>query len=298
MEWSHVTNFLEDLRRRGLKALTIDEYRMGLQSFARYLADIGLFSFFAAQTETIEGFYGRLKSADLSSSTVHRRAHAVCRFYEWLRTEGIILLNPCPTPPKRRTGSLPRRLPHSDGLQTAYRRLHRSEKPHEQRDFAMLDLAYDTGLRRCELHRLNVHDVHTNEGTVRVRGKKDKERVVPIGSRCMKTLLHYIYETRPKLAPEGRTTALFVSWRNGGKRMHPISIDAAFARIRRKYRLDPALTPHALRHAFATDLLTHGAALQDVSRMLGHQKLETTQIYTRLAVRDLKHHHAKYHLRT
>jgi site-specific recombinase XerD len=265
--------------------------------FARYLADIGLFSFFAATTEIVRAFYRSLQESDLCRSVIHRRAHAVYAFYAWLQLEGYLLLNPCPKPPRSQSGTLPRAVPELDRIQSVYRRLAKTAKPHEQRDFAMIDLAYDTGLRRCELHRLNVRDIDPENATVRVHGKADHRRLVPIGPACLRELLHYIYEVRPKLAKESCTDALFVSWREGGKRMNLESINAAFSRLRRKYGFDRSITPHALRHAFATGLVINGAPVQDVSRMLGHKKLETTQIYTRLAPRDLKAHHARYHPR-
>jgi len=297
MEEAHVTKFLDSLRVRGRKPYTVTDYSVGIRLFARYLADIGLFSFFAATTETVRSFYRSLQESGLCRSVTHRRAHAVYAFYAWLKLEGYLLLNPCPEPPPSQSGILPRAVPDLDRIQTVYHRLAKTAKNYEQRDLAMIDLAYDTGLRRCELHRLNVRDIDPENATVRVHGKADHHRLVPIGPACLRELLHYIYEVRPKLAKESRTDALFVSWRAGGKRMNLESINAAFSRLRRKYGFDRSITPHALRHAFATGLVINGAPIQDVSRMLGHKKLETTQIYTRLAPRDLKAHHAKYHPR-
>ena len=296
MEETYVTDYLQHLRRKGKQADTIADYGVGLRAYAQYLATTNIAFPFAACRETVEGYYRTLLDSGFCSSTIHRRAHAVHDFYAWLKEQGCILVNPCPAPPPRTQG-LPCNVPAIEALRKVYGRLGESTTLPEQRDLAMIDLAYGCGLRRCELHRLNVQDVNANEGTVRVRGKRDVERLVPIGQQVLTRVLDYIYHTRPYLLKAGTTNALFVSWKGGGKRMHLYSINAAFRRLRHRYGFSKDLAPHALRHAFATGLLTNGAPVQDVSRMLGHRKLETTQVYTRLTIRDLKDHYSRYHPR-
>jgi integrase/recombinase XerD len=175
--------------------------------------------------------------------------------------------------------------------------LGRSHYKHARRSIALVDLAYDCGLRRCELVRLNVQDVNAEEGTIRVRGKYGKDRLVPVGKKTMRTLLHYIYRERPAFLQGNTTDALFVSWAQGGRRISNATVTRTFLRLRRKGKIAGTITSHALRHAFATHLLRNGAPMQEVSEMLGHACLETTQIYTHLAPLDLKEHHRRFHPR-
>ncbi|MBD3315196.1 MAG: tyrosine-type recombinase/integrase [Chitinivibrionales bacterium] len=294
-----LTAFLESLRREGLRALTIEDYRSNMSAFFAYLALHPHPSPFAADTDTLSAYCASLTCTTDRPRTVWRKHHAVYRFFEWLRLSGMILINPCPVPILSGGESLPRNVPTWELLSRAYRQLSSITEHHYWvgRDLAILDLAYACGLRRCELQRLNLEDIALAEGTLRVRGKGERERLVPFGNRTTDTLEHYLYEVRPRLAVRPTTRAVFISWQRGGKRMALRSINAIFRRLHRRYGLDRSITPHNLRHAFATDLLRHGAPVQDVSQMLGHAKLETTTIYTRVMPRDLKNSHARCHPR-
>lgn len=247
--------------------------------------------------DVIRGYYLAVKGKDYVSSTVWKKSHAVYVFYEYLCENGFLLLNPCPKVIYESENRLPHSVPDWQSLQQTYKRLKGSIHFWEHRDFAIIDLAYSCGLRRCELQGLNVDDIEQQEGTVRVKGKGGRERVVPVGPRALKDLLYYMYHIRPKFLKGGTTKALFVSWLGGGQRMNTRSINAIFRRLRIKYGFGKNFRPHNMRHAFATDLLRRGAPVQDVSRMLGHKKLETTQVYTRLVPRDLKRCHEKCHPR-
>lgn len=297
MEESLINDFLQSLRLKGRNPVTVAEYGWNLASYVAYLGGCDIFSFFAAPPEIVTGYMRAVKEKKYAAKTVWKKLHAVHVFYEWLKESGQILLNPLPNP-KFSTGLvLPRRVPCAAVLNHVYKKLRGSPKLPEQRDYVAIDLAYSCGLRRCELHGLNINDICPGDGTIRVKGKRGKERVVPVGPTTLADLLHYIYHVRPKILKGGVTNALLVSWMAGGKRMHLYSINAAFRRLRKRYGFDRSLVPHGLRHAFATDLIKNGAPVQDVSEMLGHVKLETTQIYTRLAARDVKNHHQKYHPR-
>ena len=122
-------------------------------------------------------------------------------------------------------------------------------------------------------------------------------RIVPVGKRALRDLLHYIYHVRPQFLKHTTTNALFVSWWKGGRRITKVGIRAMLRRLNRKYRFTETLRVHGFRHACATDLLRNGAPVQDVSKLLGHARLETTQIYTRLLPTDLQKHHRAYHPR-
>jgi len=301
VESDYIEEFLESLRRKGRHAVTVAEYAAGLREYAEYL-DVHSQSFpFAASESSLHHYFTEVSTRTLARTTVWKKCHAVHAFYQWLKAQGHILLNPCPRPATMRCTPLPREVPTWHGLQRLYGEsdtsLRQSAGIVDQRDFAMIDLAYSCGLRRCELHNIDIADIDEEQGTLRVRGKGGRQRVVPIGPKTLADLLHYLYHVRPQLCKHGATRALFVSWNQGGKRMHLYSINAAFRRLRKRGVLEKGVTPHRLRHGFATDLIKNGAPVQDVSRMLGHVRLETTQVYTRLYPLDLKAHHTHHHPR-
>ena len=304
MEEHLVTDYLESLRIQGRHPDTVAEYGWNLRHFAEHLSGVSAFSFLAAHESTIRGYYLAVKEKGYASKTVWKKCHAVYVFYEYLRKNGFLLLNPCPKVVYESEKRLPRLVPDWQSLQQTYTRLKKSSHCWEQRDYAIIDLAYSCGLRRGELHGLNVDDIEQQDpdnvgtgSTIRVKGKGGRERVVPVGPQALKDLLYYVYHIRPKFLKGGSTKALFVSWIGGGQRMNARSINKAFGRLRSKYGFGRGFAPHNLRHAFATDLIRHGAPVQDVSRMLGHKKLETTQVYTRLVPMDLKRCHEKCHPR-
>jgi integrase/recombinase XerD len=191
----------------------------------------------------------------------------------------------------------PKDIPNAKTINNAFTELKTAQKLNERRDFAIMDLLYSCGLRRCEIENLDINDINATESTLKVHGKGDRERIVPIGKRTLTVLLNYLYQVRPALVSYSPTNALFISWQQGGKRINARSINRSFVRYRKKFNLDPAFTPHGLRHAFATDLVRNGAPIQDVALMLGHTKLETTQIYTHLNPKELQVHHARFHPR-
>lgn len=297
MEDYLVDEFLESLRLKGFRQVTIDEYKWNLHEFLDYLVSIPLYSFFAATHENATAYYIAVKEKMFASRTVWKKQFAAYAFYQWLKESGSLLVNPAPYPVTPTAQALPRRVPGRDTLAYTYEKLSESTELWEQRDYAIIDLAYSCGLRRCELHALDISDVNSTEGTLRIYGKGGKERIVPIGPKALKDLFHYIYHVRPRFIKESTTPALFLSWQRGGTRMNARSINKAFVRLRNKYGLPDTLAPHALRHAFATELVRAGAPVQDVSEMLGHTKLETTQVYTRLTVTDLKARHKQCHPR-
>jgi len=296
MEDHLVNEFLEELQRIGRNPLTIEHYRRDLREYETYLAQRADLSFFV-DPATILSYYHDLNARRIGPSAIYSKQHAVFAFYEWLLSAGYLLVNTAPRPAMPSFRRLPLAVPSWETLRGPLRRLRNSPHLWLQRDFALIDLAYCSGLRRGELHGANIEDVCPDDGTMRVRGKGSKERLVPLGENAMHDLLYYIYHVRPKLMKGGTTNALFVSWQAGGKRMHLYSINAVFRRLRKRLGLDRSFSPHKLRHAFATDLIRNGAPVQDVSKMLGHVKLETTQIYTRLMPTDLKKCHQTFHPR-
>jgi site-specific recombinase XerD len=297
MEDNLITDYITYMRIQGKHRDTIADYETNLREYGQYLAYTGPFSFFAADESVISAYAQAVKNKNLSASTTWKKQHAVYAFYDWLVQSGRILLNPARKPGSAHIKRLPRSIPSWTTIKDVYKRLRRSHRFWEQRDFAIIDLAYSCGLRRMELAGLNVDDIDEQGATIRVKGKGGRKRVVPIGPRALKDLLYYIYHIRPRFLKGGHTKALFLSWISGGKRMHPYSINAMFHRLRLNYGFERNFQPHNLRHAFATGLIRNGAPVQDVSKMLGHVKLETTQIYTRLLPMDLKRQHERFHPR-
>ncbi len=283
---------------KGLCPATVENYRFALDDYTEYLAALCIPSLCAVERDTITVYYRIVsEKRSFAGSTVHQKTHAVYALYEWLKKQGIILVNPCPCLPSYDLRRLPRNLPRRASIVKMYRKLYAADDRLGVRDYSIIDLAYSCGLRRSEIKDLDVDDVCIEEGTVRVRGKGGHERLVPVGEQTLKDLHYYIYRIRPKFLKHTATKALFVTARDGGRRMDKSSINQMFWRLRRRFGTSKTLTPHALRHAFATDLLRGGAPLQDVAEMLGHVRCDATQIYTRVMPSDLKRIHRKYHPR-
>ena len=167
--------------------------------------------------------------------------------------------------------------------------------PVEFRDRTMLEVLYASGLRVSELVSLDLTSVNERQGVVRVVGKGGKERIVPIGEEARVWLRRYISEIRPKLLGEKTTEALFPSSR--GRYMTRQTFWHAIKRYAQRAGISVRISPHTMRHAFATHLLNHGADLRSVQMMLGHSDLSTTQIYTHVAKARLKQLHEQHHPR-
>jgi integrase/recombinase XerD len=168
-------------------------------------------------------------------------------------------------------------------------------KPEGLRDAAMLELVYGAGLRVSELIGLEMTGINLEAGFVRVFGKGGKERVVPVGRMAIEAIRMYLEHSRPRLLKNGSSPHLFVTRRGGG--MTRQSFWNLIGRYSRLAKLKKKVTPHTLRHSFATHLLEGGADLRAVQTMLGHADISTTQIYTHVAQRQLMEAHKKYHPR-
>ena len=217
------------------------------------------------------------------------------RFYRWQLSRGRIVADPTlklanPTQPSR----LPKVMSEKqvDHLLNAPN----LESPLGLRDRAMLETLYATGLRVSELVNLKLHEIGFNEGVLRVIGKGNKERLVPLGEQAIDWLTRYLNESRMEIIKGQQSDALFITARGG-----PMTRQAFWQLIKRyaiTAEIPPEkLSPHVLRHAFATHLLNHGADLRVVQLLLGHADISTTQIYTHVARERLKSLHATHHPR-
>jgi site-specific recombinase XerD len=234
-----------------------------------------------------------LQRPELKTKIKYKRLYPLHKFYTWAKQKGYVLLNPFDglirfTFPL----TLPKKSPNKKSVGQI---IESAEKQRSEvlrvRDRAIFELAYSSGLRRCELVGLNIKDINFGEGMVKVTGKLDKERLIPVGKKALEALAVYLHTARPALAKGSPSPALFVTWHERNKRITPTGFSYIFQRRKR------GITPHGLRRAFAVHTLRNGAGIQHIQRMLGHEKLETTKIYTALNTEDLKRAHRRWHPR-
>ena len=286
---------------QGLSRRTLDNYRADLSGFARWragrdggLAGAGrdaLFDYLALRTR--DGYAARSNARLLT---------ALRTFYAWLLRRGVRGDDPTALlEPPRLPRSLPKALPESqvEALLAAPD----ADTPQGLRDRAMLELMYACGLRVSELVDLPANGVNLRQGVVRVTGKGDKTRLVPLGEEAQHWLRRYLDEARPALAG-GKALALGAAGEVPvflGERRAAMSRQQFWSLVKRYAAvagIDPArISPHGLRHSFATHLLNHGADLRALQLLLGHSSLSTTQVYTLVAREHLQRLHARHHPR-
>ena len=284
------TLWLED----GLAKASLASYRSDLLRFAGWLAEHRLGTLCNADDVALTRFVATL-SQTLRASSQARYISTLRRFYRHLLARGRSTTDPTlkiamPAKPSR----LPKVL--SEAQVDALLAAPKNETALGLRDRAMLETLYATGLRVSELVSLKLHEVNFDMGVVRVFGKGNKERLVPLGEEAIDWLRRYLAEGRPALLDKRQSDDLFVTARGAAMSRQ------AFWQLIKRYALhagiDPArLSPHVLRHAFATHLLNHGADLRVVQLLLGHSDISTTQIYTHVARERLKSLHATHHPR-
>ena len=278
----------------GLAPSSLSSYRHDLTAWAGWLDRRGS-SLLAAQRTEVEAFLADQFRAKAKATSIARRLSSLRRFYALQLLQGTLRADPTL---RVRAPKLPRRLPKnlSEAQVEALLAAPDPETTLGLRDRAMLETLYATGLRVSELVGLTLAQVSLDMGVVRVLGKGSKERLVPLGEESIVWLKHYLATGRPALVGEGKSTAVFVTARRG-----PLTRQAFWALLKRlgmKAGIPAAsISPHVLRHAFATHLLNHGADLRVVQLLLGHADITTTTIYTHVARERLKKLHAQHHPR-
>ena len=280
------------LLEEGLSANTLDAYRRDLEGFARWLATRRR-QLPSVKQEQLQQYLaaGAIKSKARTSA---RLLSSLKRFYRYAVREGLTKRDPTALLESPKLGrSLPKILTEEQVEKLL-------QAPNTAtalglRDRAMLETLYATGLRVSELVGLKLSQVSVGQGVVRIVGKGDKERLVPLGEEAVAWLQRYIKEARPDLVKRHASHAVFATARGAAMTRqafwHNLKRYARIADIR------SGLSPHTLRHAFATHLLNHGADLRVVQMLLGHSDLSTTQIYTHVARARLKQLHAMHHPR-
>jgi integrase/recombinase XerD len=278
--------WLED----GLATNSLAAYRRDLKHLAAWLGGRRLLAVGEAE---LQQYFAATFSAS-RASTANRRLAALRRLYRWALREGMIEVDPT-----RRlvAAKAPPRFPRALTEEQVEALLSAPDpaSPLGLRDRAMLELLYATGLRVTELVGLKFVELSLADGLVRVTGKGDKERIVPVGEEARLWLDRYAGQARPELLAGRSADALFVTRRGG-----PMTRQMFWKLIRRyamQADIRAPLSPHGLRHAFATHLLNHGADLRVVQMLLGHADISTTQIYTHVARERLQVLHARHHPR-
>ncbi|AKO94033.1 site-specific tyrosine recombinase XerD [Priestia filamentosa] len=281
---------------RGLASNTIESYKRDLVKYAEYLKKVETVSSFEEVTrEHIIAFMRYMMENGKSSKTIARHVASIRSFHQFLLREHIMDKDPSvhiETPQVERT--LPKVLSPDEveALLTAPD----ESTPFGKREKAMLELLYATGIRVTELMNLNVEDVHMTMGFVRCIGKGDKERIVPMGKMASEALQKYIEESRSKLLKRNqKEEALFLN--HHGRRLTRQGFWKILKKLALSAQIEKELTPHTLRHSFATHLLENGADLRAVQEMLGHADISTTQIYTHVTKKRLKDVYNEFHPR-
>jgi len=279
--------------QEGLSANTLEAYRRDLEGLSRWLAPRGTALMTASRTDLLEYLAGCVGKGARPRTTA-RLLSSLRRFYGYLVREERIKTDPTVLIDSPKIG---RPLPKSLSEEQVEKLLQSPDVAthYGLRDRAMLETLYATGLRVSELVGLTLSQVSLTQGVVRVIGKGDKERLVPLGEEAISWISRYLAEGRPRLVRSRSTDALFATARGG-----PMTRQAFWHNLKvhtRTAGIQTALSPHTLRHAFATHLLNHGADLRVVQMLLGHADLSTTQIYTHVAQARLKTLHEQHHPR-
>jgi integrase/recombinase XerD len=279
---------------RGLSKNTIASYRADLVSFLDHLESKGIKDAGRVKRDDITNYLLHLKDKGLSGNSVSRALVSIKMLYKFLTQERFVSDNIAGV---LESPKLIRPLPNVLNLAEVEKLLSGPDIRDWQgiRDKAALELMYATGMRVSELVDLPTSTVNLDVGFIKCRGKGDKERVVPIGAKAKDAIERYLDKTRPRLLKKGSDNHLFLT--RLGKKVSRQSFWKMIKKYAKKARIKKDITPHTLRHSFATHLLERGADLRVVQEMLGHSDIATTQIYTHIDKSRLKSIHKQFHPR-
>jgi integrase/recombinase XerD len=294
---SLISEFLNYAKvEKGLSANTIGAYARDLRQFSRY-ADKQKLKPETVGRETLVDYFGSLYRQHLDSRSVARHLTSLRNLYRFALMEDLVTADPTLNleSPKIRKS-----LPSFLRVEEVDRLLEQPDlsKPQGVRDRALIELLYSTGLRVSEIVNIRVSDLDPRTGTLRCIGKGDKERLVPVGRRALAAIQKFLETARPALIgkhPAPQTPYLFVN--RDGKRISRIGVWRILSGCGRRAGIRMRLSPHKLRHSFATHLLERGADLRSVQLMLGHADISTTQIYTHVVQERLKQIYKAHHPR-
>jgi integrase/recombinase XerD len=274
---------------RGLSRNTLEAYRSDLLQYGAWLDGHGLTALSIGHTELAEFLSGLAEGSGhrppVAAATVQRKVACLRSFYRHLRRVGILEVDPTT---KLRAPRHERRLPNVLTRDEVAKLLEQpvGTAPTALRDRALLEVMYACGLRASEAITLEVSDLDFESGVLRARGKGSKERLVPVGSAAARALAAYLKRGRPQLAGDRLQACLFLNRRGGG-----LTRQGLYKIVQRHARsagLEQRMSPHTLRHTFATHLLAGGCDLRSLQEMLGHADITTTQLYTHLSAERLR----------
>lgn len=290
-----IKDYLHYLKvERGLTDNTIASYGSDLKQFNKYLTAQKITDYQSIKREQILNFLQFQMQQSKTASSITRTVTSLRQFFQYLAEENIIQKNPMlliDSPKKRE--HLPEVLSVSEVEQLL--RVPDTTKVLGLRDRAILEVMYATGLRVSELVHLKLADLHLSLGLLQTLGKGQKERIVPLGSQAVKWVERYLDEARPKLLGHQRSQFVFLN--NHG---HGLTRQGVWKNLKQQVRaagIQKDVTPHTLRHSFATHILENGADLRVVQELLGHADISTTQIYTHLSKKRLQGVYNRYHPR-
>jgi integrase/recombinase XerD len=279
---------------RGLAMNTLESYQRDLIGYVKFLQKNGISDLNQTRRANIISYLAELQRNGRATSTISRNLASMRAFYGFMLRDGLIDGDPTTN---LESPKIEKRLPKVLTVDEVESLLEGPDGGAVAgiRDKAMLELLYATGMRVSELVALNISDVNLNMGFLKCYGKGSKERIIPLGTMALKTVSEYVMRSRSKLLRDQSEESLFLN--HHGQRLSR----QGFWKIIKKYalaaRIEKEITPHTLRHSFATHLLENGADLRSVQEMLGHADISTTQIYTHLTKSRLKEVYAKTHPR-
>lgn len=294
-----IEKFLNYLKvEKGFAQNTKLAYENDLNQLAGFLEEAakgGTTTWTDFDRQSILSYLTNLKERRYAATTVARKVAAIKSFFNFLVAEGMVKDNPTRELPSPRVG---RSLPKPISITQARQLLEETEKrttPEAKRDKAMLHLLYASGMRVSELVSLNLNDIDTGGGYVRCFGKGGKERLIPIHSQAVAALKDYVSQGRPRLKASDGEKALFLNRR--GDRLTRQGLWQILKGYAKSAKLGVEITPHTLRHSFATHMLSGGADLRSVQELLGHANISTTQVYTHLTTEHVRRVYEKSHPR-
>jgi len=279
---------------RGASPNTVASYAGDIAKYVEFLASAGKREAAAVESKDVYGYLSFLSECGMSPASIRREISAIRAFHRFMIGEGHAAKDPTTRVvlPK-----IWRRVPKALSVPQVERLLAEPDTsdPLELRDKAILEFTYATGMRVSEVIGFRTRDLDFDVATARCMGKGSRERVVPVGSVALRWTEAYMREARPRLAKGGGAETLFLNWR--GKRLTRMGYWKILAKYARRAGIKAKVTPHVLRHSFATHLLEGGASLRDVQQMLGHKSIATTQIYTKVDMEYLREVIVEFHPR-
>jgi integrase/recombinase XerD len=275
----------------GASKNTLSAYRSDLKIFSKWLNNNSLID---VDKKQIQDYFLYRKDSNISASTQSRMLTCLHSFYQYLSDKQNLKIDPTE---QLDYPKLEKKLPIFLNVQEVERLLEapNSKSLFGQRDRAMLELLYSCGLRVSELINLSYHNINLKDEFIRIHGKGNKERLLPMGEIAIDYLTKYELNSRPALLKNGQSDSYFLS--NRGKAMSRQNFFYIIKDYASKAGIDKPLSPHSLRHAFATHLVQKGADLRSVQLMLGHSDISSTQLYTHIQNAQLKAQHQKHHPR-